>query len=339
MSSIRRNLDNEFALRRDKAIWEAERRKQEVYDKIPEIASIDSRITLIGLQFARGKVAGNSPALDDNDLEERINSLNKRKEELLMANNYPANYLEPVFVCPVCEDRGYIAHESGTLTPCSCYNKLYLERLYEFSNILGDRKTGFEFFKESYFSDKADRKKYGTDVSPRDQILSIKKKCLDFVDNINNKETRNMYFFGETGTGKTFMAKSTGIELMKKGYTVLYISAPLLFSIIHRHRVNVGYDDAYSEQAYKNLITANLLILDDLGTEPASDSRYAELLTLIELRRNRDTTNIAKTIISSNLDIRRLFQEYNERIASRIVGEFDTFHFFGDDIRIKSKIS
>ena len=36
MSSIRRNLDNEFALRRDKAIWEAERRKQEVYDKIPK---------------------------------------------------------------------------------------------------------------------------------------------------------------------------------------------------------------------------------------------------------------------------------------------------------------
>ena len=67
------------------------------------------------------------------------------------------------------------------------------------------------------------------------------------------------------------MAKSTGIELMKKGYTVLYISAPLLFSIIHRHQGQCRYDDAYSEQAYKNLITANLLILDDLGTEPARD--------------------------------------------------------------------
>lgn len=339
MSSIRRNLDNEFALRRDRALWEAERRKKEVYDKIPEISSIDSQITLTGLQFARGKVSENNHVLDEQTLIERINTLNKRKEELLLDNNYPANYLEPIFVCPVCKDRGYIADESGTLTPCSCYNKLYLQRLYEFSNILDDRKTGFEFFNESYFSDKVDKKKYNADVSPREQILSIKKKCLDFVINFNKKDTKNMYFFGPTGTGKTFMAKSTGIELLKKGYTVLYLSATSLFSIIHRYRINVSTEDANTEQAYKNLITANLLILDDLGTEPGSDSRYAELLTLIELRKARDTTNIAKTIISSNLDIRRLFQEYNERIASRIVGEFDTFQFFGDDIRIIKKMS
>src|SRR5690606_27492758 len=133
------------------------------------------------------------------------------------------------------------------------------------------------------------KKKYNADVSPREQILSIKKKCLDFVINFNKKDTKNMYFFGPTGTGKTFMAKSTGIELLKKGYTVLYLSATSLFSIIHRYRINVSTEDANTEQAYKNLITTNLLILDDLGTEPGSDSRYAELLTLIELRKARDT--------------------------------------------------
>ncbi|MCX7774354.1 MAG: hypothetical protein N2376_14725, partial [Clostridia bacterium] len=87
-----------------------------------------------------------------------------------------------------------------------------------------------------------------------------------------------------------------------------------------------------------SLITANLLILDDLGTEPGSDARYAELLTLLEMRKAQAKLHPSHTIISSNLDLKRLFQEYNERIASRIVGEFETLQFVGDDIRLIKKI-
>lgn len=336
MSDIRRNLDNEFAYRRDRALWEAERRKKEVIEKIPEIGSIETEITLTGLRFARGIISEDSPYHDSETLTERINQLKKRKEKLLLAANYPIDYLEPRFDCKSCEDRGYITDENGNYIPCSCYQKLYLQRLYKFSNILDDGNTGFKFFNEEYFSDKVNKQKYKVDISPRENIMAIKNHCLKFIENLNDQNTRNMYFFGPTGTGKTFLAKSCGLELIKRGYSVLYLSAPTLFSIIHRYRINV--DDYSSEQAYNNLITSNLLILDDLGTEPRSDARYAELLTLIELRKNRDSTCTTKTIISSNLDIKRLFQEYNERIASRIVGEFDTFRFFGDDIRIVKKI-
>lgn len=338
MSDIRRNLDNEFAYRRDRALWEAERRKQEVISKIPEIGSIEAEITLTGLRFARGIISEDLPSMDSEALTERLNQLKRRKEELLLSANYPADYLEPRFSCGICEDRGYVADESGNYVPCSCYRKLYLQRLYEFSNILDDGNTGFKFFNEEYFSDKPSRQKYKSEISPRENILAIRDHCLKFIDNFSDKNTRNMYFFGPTGTGKTFLAKSCGLELIKKGYSVLYLSAPTLFSIIHRYRISNPSEDTEAEQAYRNLITTNLLILDDLGTEPRSDARYAELLSLIELRKNRDNTTATKTIISSNLDLKHLFQEYNERIASRIVGEFDTFRFFGDDIRIVKKI-
>lgn len=334
MSDIRRNLDKEFAFRRDRALWEAERRKKEIVDKIPEIGAIDSQITLTGLKFARGIVSEDASSMDSVSLIKRINQLKKKKEELLLAANYPIDYLEPKFTCNICEDRGYINDEKGAYVPCLCYQKLYLQRLYKFSNILDDGKTGFSFFNEHYFSDKVNSKKYKSDVSPRENILTIKNQCLKFIDNFKEQNTKNMYFFGPTGTGKTFLAKSCGLELIKKGYTVLYLSATTLFSIIHRYRINLASDDANIESAYKNLITSNLLILDDLGTEPGSDARYAELLTLIELRKNQSSVTPTKTIISSNLDIKRLFQQYNERIASRIVGEFDIFQFFGDDIRI-----
>ena len=168
--------------------------------------------------------------------------------------------------------------------------------------------------------------------------MHIKNVCSTFVENFESQDTPNYFFFGPTGTGKTFIAKSIGLELIKKGYSVLYLSAPMLFSIIHQYRINPDRDEANGEQAYKNLITSNLLILDDLGTEPGSDARYAEFLTLLEMRKAHAKNNITKTIISSNLDLKRLFQEYNERIASRIIGEFESLRFYGEDIRIVKKL-
>ncbi len=210
--------------------------------------------------------------------------------------------------------------------------------MYKVSNLVDDGSTGFEYFDENFYPVNPNNKKYFTEISPRAQILEVKEQCLNFIDNFTDISTQNLYFHGPTGTGKTFMAKSIGIEILKAGFTVLYLTATSLFPIIQQYRLNIDRDGVSSEQAYKNLITVNLLILDDLGTEPGSDSKYAELLSLLELRKARGKNNISKTIISSNLDYKRLFQEYNERIASRIVGEFQALQFTGEDIRILKKI-
>ena len=53
MAEIRRNLDNEFSLRRDKALIDAERRKKELYERLPKLAQIDTEITLTGLRYDR----------------------------------------------------------------------------------------------------------------------------------------------------------------------------------------------------------------------------------------------------------------------------------------------
>ncbi len=337
MADTRRFLDSEFALRRDRAIYGAERRKQDVFERIPELSRIETEITLTGVRYARELISEATSSQAVNEYLEKINLLNMQKKALLAEHNIPVDYLDPRFNCIICEDRGYISKD-GASVPCSCYQHLYLEQLYKVSNLIDDDRTGFDFFNEKYYPDKPDKKKYFTELSPKDQILAVKEQCLNFVDNFADNATQNLYFYGPTGTGKTFMAKSIGIELLKAGFTVLYLSATSLFPIIQQYRLNIDRDGVSSEQAYKNLITVNLLILDDLGTEPGSDSKYAELLSLLELRKARDKTNTTKTIISSNLDYKRLFQEYNERIASRIVGEFQALQFTGEDIRILKKI-
>lgn len=337
MAEIRRFLDSEFALKRDRAIYEAERRKQEVFEKIPGLAQIETEITLTGVRYARSLI--NEPASSHcvNEYLDKLARLNSKKEALLKEHNIPVDYMDPRFSCTACGDKGYISKD-GASVPCSCYQNLYLEQLYRVSNLVDDGETGFEFFNENYYPINPDKKKYFTDISPRAQILEVKKQCLDFIDNFADKTTQNLYFYGPTGTGKTFMAKSVGIEILKAGFTVLYLTATSLFPIIQQYRLNIDRDGVSSEQAYKNLITVNLLILDDLGTEPESDSKYAELLSLLELRKAQGKNSTAKTIIASNLDYKRLFKQYDERIASRIIGEFQALQFTGEDIRILKKI-
>ncbi|MGI6122742.1 MAG: ATP-binding protein [Acetivibrionales bacterium] len=337
MADIRRFLDSEYALKRDRAIYEAERRKRDVFEKIPELSRIETEITLTGVRYARSLISDADSANAISEYLEKMGRLNAEKEAILSKHNIPVNYLEPRFSCTICEDKGYISKD-GASVPCSCYQKLYLEQLYKVSNLVDDEGTGFEFFDESFYSVTPDKKKYFTEISPRAQILAVKEQCLEFIDNFADNASHNLYFYGPTGTGKTFMAKSIGIEILKAGFTVLYLSATTLFPIIQQYRLNIDRDGVSSEQAYKNLITVNLLILDDLGTEPGSDSKYAELLSLLELRKAQGKNNIARTIISSNLDFKRLFQEYNERIASRIIGEFQALQFAGEDIRILKKL-
>jgi DNA replication protein DnaC len=336
MAETRRLLDIEFERKRDRAIFEAERRKQELFRKIPELSEIDIELSLAGIRYAQSML--NENAACSEEYLRKIDMLTKKREYILSANNLPPDYLEPNFSCKVCEDRGYIS-KNGATYPCSCYNKLYLEHLYRISNILDDGKTGFGHFDETWYPDKTDVNKYSIDISPRAQILAVKEQCLEFVSKFTDESTKNMYFHGPTGTGKTFMAKSIGLELLRAGHSVLYFSATALFQIIQKYRLYIEEDGLSGEQAYKDLITTNLLILDDLGTEPKSDSKYAELLTLLEQRNAQNRISTAKTIIVSNLDFKRLVQEYNQRIGSRIIGEFQTLRFAGDDIRILKKLS
>ena len=336
MTEIYRSIDAIIAARREKANNELADRKMAVYKKIPQLLLIDEKIMMSGIQYAKTLVR-DSALMDADALSHQIAKLIGEKADLLKKNGYAADYLEPKFVCPICKDTGLMrAKDSFETKPCTCYRQLYLDKHYQVSNLLDDGETGFCFFDDNFYSDIPDKKRYASEISPREQIRKIKAHCLNFMENFNNLTTANLYFFGSAGTGKTFIAKSLGLELLKRGYTVLYLSAPTLFEIIRKIRFSSD-GDGYNDATYKNLVYTQLLILDDLGTEPASDARYAEFLTLLEARKSVAQRQTSKTIISSNLNTKSLYQEYNERIASRIAGEFDALQFFGDDIRILKK--
>jgi DNA replication protein DnaC len=123
-------------------------------------------------------------------------------------------------------------------------------------------------------------------------------------------------------------------ELLNMGHTVLYQSAPSLFDILNEYKFKNYKDSNFDNILYSNIFNVELLIIDDLGTEFKSASRYADLLNVLNIRASRNSKkSICKTVISTNLNTKQLYEYYDERAASRIIGDFSIYRFFGEDLR------
>lgn len=129
------------------------------------------------------------------------------------------------------------------------------------------------------------------------------------------------------------MSNCIANELLKKGKTVLYQTAPVLLESVIDYKMSKQKNT--SENIYKSVLETDLLIIDDLGTESLNSMKLSELFTILNTRILNLNNKITKTIISTNLDINDIFKHYEERIGSRIVGYYDIYYFFGDDLRFK----
>lgn len=308
-------------------------RKEEIYMKLPQLLEIDSQIQLMGVKYNKEILLGTRPVESAiSDLLEKLNALKHEKERLLTESGFPADYIKMSFKCPNCRDTGYIQSTYGA-EKCSCYSQQFLNLLYQQSNLKLTETENFETFIYDYYPDTVDASIYGLSVSPKENILFIKESCLRFVDNFTSAEEKNLFFCGRTGVGKTFMANCIASELIKKGIPVLYQTAGMLFNIINEYKMKAFKNEDYEDTGYKDIFEVPLLIIDDLGTESPSAARYAELLNILNSRHINNLSKPCKTIISTNIGIKKLHEYYDERIVSRIVGSFDIFMFIGKDIR------
>ena len=131
------------------------------------------------------------------------------------------------------------------------------------------------------------------------------------------------------------MSNCIARELLKKGKTVLYQTAPVLLESVIDYKLNKHRN--YSDNILDSILETDLLIIDDLGTESLNSMKLSELFNIINTRILNLNQKITKTIISTNLNINEIFSNYEERIGSRIVGYYDIYCFFGDDLRFKKR--
>ncbi len=129
------------------------------------------------------------------------------------------------------------------------------------------------------------------------------------------------------------MSNCIANELLKKGKTVLYQTAPVLLESVIDYKMSKNKSSL--DNIYNSVLNCDLLIIDDLGTESLNSMKLSELFTILNTRILNLNNKITKTIISTNLDINDIFRIYEERIGSRIIGYYDIYRFFGEDLRFK----
>ena len=323
----------EYNIKREKAIFEANRKKQELLNINPKLSSIESEISKISISITKAIL--NSDKIEKNnllsDLKKKLNYLIKEKNQILKQLSNSSDYLSPKFECKSCCDTGYITKNEKSVM-CSCLKQKIYDISYNKSNIGNLKQENFSKFDQRIFSPKQNVELYKSDLSPRENMIFLKEKAENFINNFDNIDEKNLLFIGNTGLGKTFLTNCIANELLKQGKTVLYQTAPVMFDKLIDEKFN---KDTNSFDLMNNILNVDLLIIDDLGTEKITETKLTDLFTIINTRLLNQNHKITKTIISTNLTVEEIFKLYTNRIGSRLAGNYRFLRFFGDDLRFK----
>ena len=298
---------------------ENERRQKEIEIKIPEIREINSQLSRTIVDISKLIISKKTNIKESlAEIKEKNLQAQRLVESLLTANGYPADYLKPKYYCKKCQDRGYT--EYGR---CDCLlnllKKYSIEKLNEQANL---PDCDFNHFSLEYYRGKKDAD--GDDCF--EIMKSIYEFCKNYAESFSLK-SESLLMYGKTGVGKTHLSLSIAKAVAERGFNAAYGSIVNLLTIIEREHFG-----KVSEE--ENMDTVNLLInadllLDDLGAEFSSQFYESVTYNIINSRINLGLP----TIISTNLTAAELQKKYNERIISRIFGEFSTLYLVGEDIR------
>ena len=302
----------------------AEQRQAEIYQTIPRILEIDLILrqqmqNLIKLTIEK------SQNLEEyvETIKQKSQSLQEEKRSLLVNNGYAPDFLEPIYYCNICRDTGY--HEGKI---CTCLNHLYnIELTNTLSPLLKTGGENFSNFDLTLYSDIPNADGF----VPRLYMQNVLNICINYASKFP-AGGMNLLFQGGSGLGKTFTSGCIAQSVAERGFSVCYdtcISALEAFDIKKFGRN--PEDQLTATEKVERMLSCDLMILDDLGTEITMANSQSSLYTLINTR----IINNKNMIISTNLTESDREKRYSKQICSRLVGEFSLIPFIGEDIRKK----
>lgn len=301
-----------------KARQDADRRQSELHAAIPEVRALDAILSGTGKEIMNIILGGaNGADKKIEALEERNVKLYERRAELLAAAGYPEDYSDIRYECDKCSDSGFVDERM-----CECMKKRLVLAGYESSGIGGLIRTqSFDNFSLEYY------RTGGANYANMEMALTW---LREFARNFSSDSYRNYLLVGGTGLGKTHLSTAVAKEVIEKGHDVLYVSAVGMMGDFEDKRFGNGEKEINTDRYY----TADLLIIDDLGTEVVNNFTRSYLYEVINTRIN----NRKCTFINTNLSKKEIEEKYSERITSRLFGEYYPIIFSGTDIRRQKRM-
>ncbi len=294
--------------RREKANLQAQARFDEISEKLPELDSIQTELSKIGLSISKVFLYSSDKEADIKELMDKSLELQKKKRKVLIENGYDENALNVIYTCAACKDTGFIGNRR-----CKCHNELLKEiERQNLEEIAPLDDCTFDTFETKYYPDEARAEK-------------IKSTCFKYATQFTTK-SKNIIFYGGTGLGKTHLSLAIANAVINRGYSVVYGTAQNVLNDLQNENFGRTDDLRYYERAVLN---CDLLIIDDLGTEFKNSYTVAALYNIINTR----ILSKLPTIISTNFSSNELEEKYDQRITSRIIGEYSPLLLVGNDIR------
>lgn len=300
----------------------SKQRRNDFFLSHPRAKEIEYQISKQAILLGKAVLSGADVKLQLEKLKESNLKLQDELQTILFKAGFPSDYLDIHYVCKACKDTGFI---DGI--QCDCLNELLKKEAYNRINSLSPMNlTSFDSFDLNYYPEKSQN---STSPSPRKRMYDILEYCKKYSETFSSN-SNSLLMQGGTGLGKTHLSLAIAKYAIDKGYGVIYGSVPNLLSKLERERFRQNSDE-YTED---HLISCNLLILDDLGTEFATRFSNSTIYNIINSR----IMARRPTIISTNLTMRDLENLYTDRLVSRFMESYVKLSFLGNDIRqIKGK--
>lgn len=316
-SEILAKVKTAFEEKRNRADAEKRSRISLIYKKYPKIEEIESEFSRLGIENLKRIAAEPDKAAEYNaELRQKFTELEKIRSELLKDYGIPDNYKEPKYECGICSDTGYRINGKR----CCCFEQAIIDEAFgseEHMTLLEAEK--FRSFRLEYYPDTNDNEK-----NPREAAKNAANRAKKLCDNFD-KETKGLIFIGDPGLGKSFLSNCIEGALRRQEKTVLSVRAVKLFRLMEDYKFGREEDE---EKLYY-IYNADLLIIDDLGTESDNQMNSSFLDEIL----NERIHSGKKTVISTNYSLDELQKKYSTRFISRLAEYFIISILYGEDIR------
>ena len=316
-------VEREIALRHTKNVAEQERRIAECRRLDPGFAALWEQ--QMEAAVAMGHALYGAPEGDAATGQAVLHYRRLCDEQIKLLAKYgkPADYFKPLYDCPICMDTGFVDNAR-----CVCAKKTAARLAVADLNAASPLKTSrFADFDLSYYSDEVDER---CGRAPREVMQEVFDCMKRYADGFS-PQSASLLLWGDPGLGKTHLALAAAGEIAAKGYSVVYTPTHMLFNKLEKERFAKDAD----EDTIQTVLSCDLLVLDDLGTEFITSFVQTQLYNIINTRLLTD----APTIVSTNLDFSGLREKYPQRLISRLTGSYEDLLFLGRDIRMIKKYS